>query len=148
MTDSSKPEGAGSMYTREMADAVLEKISEGKALTVACSDEGMPSPALVRKWRTNNVDGFAERMTQARKCQADSRFDEMLDMLDDVKRPEGIDPKRARVAFDGLKWALAKLHPEVYGERIALTTDGLGSKSEEELRKRAAELLGLAEQPQ
>jgi len=121
-------------YSRGVADAVLAKMAEGISLREACRAEGMPSPATIRLWVVQDIDGLAERYARARKAQADHWADEILETSDDgsndwvSRRNKAGEIERAfdrehvqrsALRVDARKWLLAKLHPNIYGDRIA-----------------------------
>ena len=54
-------------YTRELADVICQRLASGEALKAICREDEMPSSRTVRKWVTKDVNGFAERYTQARE---------------------------------------------------------------------------------
>lgn len=132
-------------YSREAADKILAEISAGKSLRTVCKENPeLPPESTVRMWRANNTDGFDTRMTAARRNQADSGFDDLWDLVDDVRNGD-VDPNKARVMADIKKWAIAKLHHAAYGDKLDVnTTNPLAEKSENELRAAAAELLARA----
>ncbi len=63
--------GRPTLYTRELADRVLDLISEGKFLPEICAADDMPSESLVYKWRRLNIDGFVQRYELARDMGAE-----------------------------------------------------------------------------
>ena len=74
--------GRPSSYTDEVADAICERIADGQSLRSICEIEGMPNKATVFRWLTVN-EAFRDQYARARETQADTIFDEILDIADD-----------------------------------------------------------------
>jgi hypothetical protein len=103
-------------YSVGLAQKICERLAAGETLTAICKDKRMPAATSVRRWVLDN-DDFAEMHVRARKMQAESYADKILDIKDKVEAGE-MDPQAARVAIDALKWIAAKLLPAVYGDRV------------------------------
>lgn len=123
--------GRPSDFTEELADTICERIADGESLRAICREEGMPSKATVFRWLANN-EKFQDQYARAREAQADSLFDDVLEIADDSRNDwmerngEG-DPgwalngdhiQRARVRIDARKWMAGKLRPKKYGEKM------------------------------
>ena len=130
--------------TQELADEICEHLAEGKSLRAWCLEPGRPSPPLVRKWLANDAnEWFRAQYARAREEQADTLFNDILDIVDQAE-----DPQIARLRMDARKWMAGKLRPKVYGEKVEL-----GGKVDHEhthehrtvsaIDSRIAELLGL-----
>ena len=79
-----------------------------------------------------------DQYAQAREFQADTIFDEMFDIADDASndwmlRKQGEDDievinhehvQRSKLRIDTRKWALARMAPKKYGEKIETTLKG------------------------
>jgi hypothetical protein len=65
-------------YSRELADAICRRMSEGESLRAVCRDAGMPSEGTIRGWEREDRDGFAEHYRQARLLQLDYWGDEII----------------------------------------------------------------------
>lgn len=108
----------------------------------------MPSASTVFRWLSAQP-AFQEQYALAREAQADTLFDEMLDIADDGSndwmadkeeedgfRYNGDAVQRSRLRIEARKWMAGKLRPKKYSDRqIVDMNHGL---SEE-----AAEWLGL-----
>lgn len=142
-------------YTPEIADEILERLSNGESLRAICRDGHMPAAPTVCAWVSNNIHGFAEQYARARDRGLDEIADELLEIADDGRNDwmERTDPdnpgwelngehvQRSRLRLDARKWYLSKLAPKRYGDRLEL--DGkldTGSKSADELRAELAAL--------
>jgi hypothetical protein len=118
---------------------------DGESLRSICHDEAMPARSTVHLWLANNQE-FSDRYAIARDRQADTIFDEILDIADDgsndwmEKRDEaggnlgwkenGEAIQRSRLRVDARKWMAGKLRPKKYGERLEVehgVTDDLAA---------------------
>jgi len=140
-------------FTDEIADAICSGLADGRSLRSICLDSGMPSQTTVFRWLADErYASFREQYMRAREAQADTIFDEMLDIADDGsndyverERPDGTTydafdaehVQRSRLRIDTRKWMAGKLAPKKYGEKQ--TIENLHGLTEE-----AAEWLGLA----
>lgn len=127
--------GRPSEFTQEIADAICERIADGESLRSICTDDDMPNKATVFRWLAKNPD-FSDQYARARETQADTLFDECLDIADDGRndwvereRKDGTTYialneeaiARSRLRLDARKWMAGKLRPKVYGDKMALT---------------------------
>lgn len=141
MSDEPAILGRPSSFTEAIGDAICERISDGQSLREICLANDMPNKATVFRWLADErYAPFRDQYARAREAQADSLFDEMLDIADDgtndwVERTRddgstyealnGEHIQRSKVRIDTRKWMAAKLRPKVYGDKIDLTsTDG------------------------
>lgn len=100
-----------------------------------CEDEHLPSARTVHRWLVANEE-FRQQYAHAREAQAETLFDEILDIADDgrndwmVRRGRGDEDlgwkengeaiSRARLRVEARKWMASKLAPKKYGERQTL----------------------------
>ena len=130
-------------YSRELTDKILAQMAEGMTLREICKQPGMPAPSTVRYWVVQDVDGVAARYARARDAQALHWADEILATADDGsndwvmrqardgKMRKELDREhvsRSALRVDARKWLLAKLHPQLFGERVAHQTLGADGK--------------------
>lgn len=121
--------GRPSGYTAELGDQICERIANGESLRRILRDEGMPSLSMVFRWLASN-EIFRDQYAQARSTQADHDFDGLCDMADEPpeKKVDGtVDPgwvQLQKLRIDTRKWAISKLAPKKYGERIATELTG------------------------
>ena len=93
--------------------------------------DGMPSSETFYKW----LDADKNKSKQyARACEDrhDTLFDEIIEIADendaDVSiiggeaKIDGNTVQRSRLKIDARKWALSKMNPKKYGDKIDLTT--------------------------
>lgn len=131
--------GRPSSFTQQTADAICDGLIEGRSLRSICVDENMPNAATVCRWLAVN-EGFREQYARAREVQADTLFDEILDIADDSsgdRKIVGRDGEerevcdtefvqRARLRVDARKWMAGKLQPKKYGEKVTQEHVGEG----------------------
>lgn len=129
--------GRPSDFSQEIADAICERIADGQSLRGICRDDDMPAASTVFKWLVDNK-AFSEQYARAREAQADSLFDEMLEIADDARNDwmerrgeedagwvaNGEHIQRSRLRLDARKWMAGKLRPKKYGEKIEQTLVG------------------------
>lgn len=105
---------AVSTYTREIGEAICARIAGGESLIGIALDPGMPRAARVYDWIRQHPE-FEEMYVLARQRQADSLFDEALEVT------RGATPATVwadRLRFDGIRWATARLAPKKYCEKV------------------------------
>lgn len=129
--------GRPSHFTQNLADLICERICDGESLRSICSNESMPGRTTVFRWLAE-IEDFRNQYARAREIQADTLFEEILEIADDSTRDtitkEGRDGEsyetansewinRSRLRVDARKWMASKLAPKKYGERITHTGD-------------------------
>lgn len=128
--------GARSTYTDELANEIIERLSEGEPLRQICRDPHMPSWMSVYRWMDANAD-FALRIARAREIGEDAIAQEALMIADTPV--EGVRLKETatgieRVTEDMLGHRklqietrlklLAKWNPKKWGEKVTQTVEG------------------------
>lgn len=125
--------GRPSTFTQELADSICDLIAEGQSLRKICQADNMPCCTTVFKWLSQRED-FAKQYARAREAQADTLFDEILDIADDGRNDTYTDEEgnertnndviaRSRLRVDARKWMAGKLRPKKYGEKLELSGD-------------------------
>lgn len=120
-------------FSKELFDNICDQIAEGKSLRSICRQDDMPSKSNVMRW-LNEKPELQDQYTRARNEQADTLFEECLDIADNGSRDviEGEDGKkivdhevinRARLRIDTRKWMAGKLRPKKYGDKVVLGGD-------------------------
>lgn len=116
-------------FPAEVRVTICRRISEGESLRSICASEGMPSKTTVLDWLGNDPN-FADQYARARELQAEHYLDEIIAISDDSALDTEIDPEtgaervnhevvaRARLRVDTRKWAMSKMAPKKYGDRI------------------------------
>ena len=118
-----------SEHTQETRDIICDRLSGGESLTSICKDDGMPAKVTVFKWIRNDAE-FANQYARAREAQAEHYLDEIIQISDNSVLDTDIDPEsgnertnhdviqRAKLRVDTRKWAMSRLAPKKYGDRI------------------------------
>jgi hypothetical protein len=114
------PEG----YGQETADTICEMLADGKSLRAICREDGMPNKATVFRWLNRN-EAFSDQYARAREAQADSLFDDMLEIADGHgervdetgKTLLATDVQRDRLAVETRKWMAGKLKGK-YSDKV------------------------------
>jgi transposase-like protein len=121
-------------YARVIAEAILDKLGEGRALESICADPGMPTAAAVRLWVTQDRDGFAARYWTMREIGCEMLADRLIASADDRRgmlkarvRKDGtiewvVDRdqfRRVRLRCDVYRWLLSRRLRDTYGSRNA-----------------------------
>lgn len=125
------PAGRPSDFNDEIAASILDRISDGQSLRKICCDEDMPCQTTVYRW-LREKDDFQQQYARARELQADTLFDETLDIADDATndwmerhaeenigwKENGEAIRRSQLRIDTRKWIAGQLRPKVYGPRV------------------------------
>lgn len=130
--------GNTTVYTRELADEICERIANGETLRQVCRLKDIPA-STVRRWVLNDLDGFSARYTHARELCIESWADEVVEIGDNASNDwmarEGKDGEdlgwtangdhisRSRLRVDSRKWLLSKLRPDKYGDKVQVGGD-------------------------
>lgn len=132
--------GRPTSYTEEQGIEICSRIAEGESVRSICRDDDMPNASTIYLWV---IDGkheeFSKQYTRSREAQADNLFEELLEIADDgsndwmekemrdghieeVTNHEVI--QRSRLRVDTRKWALSKMLPKRFGDRVNLDHSG------------------------
>jgi hypothetical protein len=128
-------------HKEEAFAAILERIMAGESLKQICESEGTPARSTVHLWMANDKT-LSDRYARACEVRADHVFDEIFDIADTPQLGETVTIKEdgkietrmedmlghRRLQVDARKWALARMQPKKYGDRI--THDGTGPAGE------------------
>lgn len=130
--------GRPSTYSHDTAMEICARLTLGQSLQSICKVEGMPCEATVIHWLNGNPS-FLKSYLRARELQADSLFDQVLDIADneakDIVTLEDEEGKgrqvlnpvavaRARVRIDARFRMAGKLNPKKYGEKLLQEISG------------------------
>jgi len=112
---------------------LLERIADGESLRAICRDDHMPDKATVFRWLADDAE-LRDQYARARETQADSIFDEIIEIADDARNDwmekldaegqsagwvlNGDHVQRSRLRIDARKWMAGKLRPKVYGDKV------------------------------
>jgi hypothetical protein len=123
--------GRPSLYTPEIAEEIISRLSEGEPLAHICRDDGMPAVRTVSLWKETQ-DGFAAAFGLARDVGFDALAARCLEIantpLEGVETITDTDgkviEKRAdmlghrKLQIETILKLLAKWDPRRYGERL------------------------------
>lgn len=113
--------GRPSSYTKEIGTIICGRIANGESLRTICKDADMPSAVTVHAWLLDEDKAeFLKQYETARNTQAETMFEELLEIADDNER----DPQRNRLSVDTRKWYLSKVLPKKFGEKLDVTSGG------------------------
>lgn len=144
MAKAPKKIGRPSSFTPELGAAICERLALGESLREICASDDMPCRSTVMNWLVSagtreELGVFLDQYTRAREAQAETIFDEILEIADDAtndwmerRLPSGETIEvvnqehiqRSRLRIDSRKWMAAKLQPKKYGDRIDVTSGG------------------------
>lgn len=130
--------GRPTKYTLKTADEICRRLMGGESLRTICLDEDMPHRDTVFNW-INAHPKFFDQYSRARVAQADTLFDECLDIADDgsndymerlarngdtitVVNAEHI--SRSKLRVDTRMVMTKRLNPKKYGDRTAMEITG------------------------
>jgi hypothetical protein len=123
--------GRPSIYTEELANDICTRLGLGESLRKICLDKDMPSLSSVMSWLTTKPV-FLEQYTRAREIQAETQFDELIDIVDqppELSYVTGKNGEQIEVKFDSSyvqwmklrvdtrKWTAARMAPKKYGDQ-------------------------------
>jgi hypothetical protein len=118
-------------FSDTTAKAICLRIMEGESLRTICRDQKMPARSTVHGWLFEH-EAFSDQYARAREVQADTLFDESLEIADDedgdfiadregdreIVRGNGVAVQRDRLRVDTRKWMAGKLRPKKYGDKV------------------------------
>lgn len=151
--------GRPTKFSEELASKICARLMDGESLRTICLDPDMPARSTVHLWLASN-SSFSDQYAIARDRQADTIFDEILDIADDgsndwmEKRDEeggnlgwkenGESIQRSRLRVDARKWMAGKLRPKKYGDKLELEAgDNLANAMAQIIAERRAKVAKL-----
>lgn len=109
-------------YTPELAATICQSLVDGMSLRSVCRDEAMPSISSVMLWLTKHPE-FSEQYEKATHERATGMFEDMFEIADFVdKDPAAV--SKAKLQVDVRKWALARMNPKKYGDKLTTELTG------------------------
>jgi len=134
--------GRPTLFTKDLADQICERLADGESMRSIARDDSMPSCSSIFKWIRENIE-FSQQYDRAKVESADALVEDMLDIADNEAgqpllidgKPLMIDEKpvmtkdgpsvaHARLRVDTRKWAASKLKPKKYGDSLAIGGSG------------------------
>jgi len=116
-----KKTGRPSDYLPEVAADICSLLADGESLRKVCERPGMPNKATIFRWLAQH-DEFRDQYAKATETRADAIFEEMFDIADNVAE-EAAAVGKARLRIDTRKWALARMNPKKYGDKVSQEID-------------------------
>ena len=128
--------GRPQIYTQDLADKVCAELAEGISVRTVCRSDDMPCTTTIFKW-IREIPEFAQQYARAKQESSDAMFEEMMDIADDGSNDwmevnkegnpgysfNGEALQRSRLRVDTRKWALSKIMPKKYGDKITHSGD-------------------------
>ena len=123
--------------TQIMGD-ICQHIMGGMSLREVCRMDEMPSRSVVYEWLAYDA-AIADQYARACSIRADDCFDEILEIADDATNDwmrrsgnseqaewveNGETIRRSALRIDSRKWALSKMNPKKYGDKLDLNHSG------------------------
>ncbi len=115
---------------QKIADEICKRIGEGESLRAICLGDEMPHNSTIMGW-ARDFTGFAKQYARAREEQAETHFDEIIEIADDNSYDhkvvdgqvvvDGDAIQRAKLRVDTRKWTTGKMLPKKYGDKLDLT---------------------------
>ncbi len=125
--------GRPTTYNQEIASEICGRMANGESLRSVCRSDDMPAMSTVFLWVSKH-ESFSEQYKLAMASRADAMFEEILDIADDGQNDwmekqgkegesigwvlNGEHVQRSRLRVDTRKWALSKMMPKKYGDKI------------------------------
>lgn len=121
----------------EAIQIVLDRICDGESLRGIlhwASRDRLPSVSTFLGWVKEDTD-LQKQYARACEVRAEQIFDEILEISNESNADLEIGEKgnliingeavqRSRLKIDARKWALSKMNPKKYGDKVDVTTDG------------------------
>lgn len=118
---------------------IIQRICEGESLRsiLLHADRNiLPTMAVFLKWVSEDAE-LEKQYARAMSVRAESMFDEIIDISDETNadieftddgkmKIVGEAIQRSRLKIDARKWALSKMNPKKYGDKVDVdhTTKG------------------------
>ena len=125
------PIGRPSDFSQELADRICAELALGKSLRSVCKSDDTPEISTIFRWLREKEE-FSKQYAKAKEESADALLEETMDIADDGSndwmetndpdnpgyRINGESIQRSRLRVDTRKWAMSKLKPKKYGEKL------------------------------
>lgn len=124
--------GRPTIYSKEIADIICNRIANGESLRKICEDEGLPEARTVHYWLLDpEKKEFFQQYAKAREIQAEQLFDELLEIADQSSdvivgddKSDNARVQSSKLKVDTRKWYLSKVLPKKFGEKVDVTSGG------------------------
>lgn len=118
-------------------ELILDCIADGQSLKSIIdgrSREEVPAYSTFMVWLSEDKE-LAEKYTRACEERADLIFEDIIQIADDSGTDLSVSEQgflqvngeainRSRLRIDARKWALSKMNPKKYGDKVDVTTKG------------------------
>lgn len=122
MTKKATAKKAAPYDVQAVGKAICEQLSNGKSLRRICLEPGMPDVGTFLRWLADDANAALRlQYARAREAYADGEVDSIIDLADESDPAEA---HKVRLQIDARKWALARMHPRKYGDKLDVTSDG------------------------
>lgn len=132
-----KKTGRPTTYTPEIADIICSRLAEGESMRTISGSKDMPALSTMFLWLRKHEE-FSEQYAKAKEESHSALFEEILDIADDGTndwmltnaednegwKQNGESIQRSRLRVDARKWALSKIMPKKYGDKIQQEVSG------------------------
>ncbi|MGT5975010.1 terminase small subunit-like protein [Escherichia coli] len=136
-----KKVGRPSDYLPEVAADICSLLAEGESLRKVCERPGMPNKSAVFRWLAEHKE-FRDQYAQATETRADAIFEDMFEIADRVTE-ESAAVAKARLRIDTRKWALARMNPKKYGDKVSQEIDHKSSDGSMATKPTTIRLVGV-----
>ena len=109
--------GRPSIYTDELVESLCHEVATGRSVREICADDDWaPAESTFYAWLAK-YDSFSEKYARAKERQQDVELEKIIRIADE-STPETVSVDRLRI--DTRKWAMSKLAPKKYGDKLAI----------------------------
>lgn len=114
-----KKVGRPTTFTSSLGTKIVERIANGESIRTIVKDNEMPSSSTIFRWLLEeDKKEFWEQYEKARNIQAETMFEELVEIADDKEK----DVMRDRLRIDTRKWYLSKVLPKKFGDKLDVTS--------------------------
>lgn len=105
-------------YTQALGERICREIASGRTITSICKSDDFPHFSTVSGW-ASVIPEFSVIYSEARVHQAEIILDRIVDLADDLIAGKlGSNIRGVEAAIRALQWAIGKLAPQKYGDRV------------------------------
>lgn len=109
--------------TADDIPGICDDVAAGASLLKACTERGIHSGHTLALLRTD--DRLWANYERARAVRGDAQGHRASEIIDAVERGE-LEPDRARVMLDGVKWTAGRMAPKLWGDKVSHELGGVG----------------------
>jgi hypothetical protein len=125
--------GRPSGFSEALGTVICERLIQGESLRAICRSADMPALSTVCLWLSKH-EPFSVQYARAKEIQMEHKLEEIFEIADnsegDITVTDGRaivnheNIQRARLRVDTRKWAMSKLAPKKYGDRLVAEHSG------------------------